>query len=270
MKLFSRHFRQSVSPFCHLTFAICLLKSSSALLSAEEPAAPPDPARAVVQLLAIGPGAGDKKQECAATGFLVSPEGYILTNAHVVEDARRCLASSPGGKILAKFGPGDGRSAEAVSCDVVAIDEDHDLAVLKTEAPIPANFRSAPLLLRRESVPVGTHVWVTGHPTFRWQAKTFSGRIVSTGSMALAGASRPATEILVLDIALQRGASGSPVYLESGEVVGIVSRRGCPNVLETVAVQASGAIEFLERLHILGTTGRGNQRKNVPSSPPGQ
>lgn len=86
-------------------------------------------AAGVVQLLAIGPGAGEKKHECAATGFLINDEGYILTNAHVVEDARRCLASSPGAKILAKFGPGDGRTVEAVACDVIALDEDHDLVL---------------------------------------------------------------------------------------------------------------------------------------------
>jgi len=228
--------------FCLLTFAFCL--GSSAL--AEELPRPSDPARAVVQLVAIGPGAGEKKQECAATGFLVNSEGYILTNAHVVEDARRCLASSPGAKILAKFAPGDERSAEALACDVVAIDEDHDLAVLKTESPLPATVRGAPLWLRRKAVPAGTRVWVTGHPSFRWQSKTYAGRVVALQSLLLAGKGRPRTEVLILDIPLQRGASGSPVYLESGEVVGVIERQRDSNLLETVAVQSSEAVKFLE------------------------
>jgi S1-C subfamily serine protease len=240
------------------SFAICLLISFFPPLRSEEPPTRLDPAGAVVQLLAIGPGAGEKKEECAATGFLVSAEGHILTNAHVVEDARRCLASSPRGKILAKFGPGDGRSVEALGCDVIAIDEDHDLAVLKTDAPIPDTIQTAPLRLRREPVAAGTHVWVTGHPSFQWESRTYSGRIVAVQPLRLTGKDRPPTDVLILDIPLQRGASGSPVYLESGEVVGIVSRRGNPNVLETVAVLGTAAMEFLEKLQILRPPGRGN------------
>ncbi|MCJ7502085.1 MAG: aminotransferase class III-fold pyridoxal phosphate-dependent enzyme, partial [Acidobacteriia bacterium] len=91
---------------------------------------------AVVQLLAVGPGAEDKNRECAATGFLVNEEGYLLTNAHVIADARRCLAASPGTKIMAKLARPGARAAPAVSCDVVALDDLHDLALLKTERPL--------------------------------------------------------------------------------------------------------------------------------------
>jgi len=72
-------------------------------------------AAAVVQLLAIGPGQGEKNRACSATGFFVNEEGYILTNAHVVEDARRCLAGSPEAKIVAKLATPDAHAATAVS-----------------------------------------------------------------------------------------------------------------------------------------------------------
>ena len=200
----------------------------------------------VVQLLAIGPGAGEKKQECAATGFLINDEGYILTNAHVVEDARRCLASSPGAKILAKFGPGDGRTVGAVACDVIAMDEDHDLALIRMERPPIEDLHGTSLRLRRDPVPTGNRVWVTGHPSFRWQAKTYQGKVIARESVALGDSGSMRTEVLILDIPLQRGASGSPVYLESGEVIGVIERQRASNRLETVAVPISIAVELLE------------------------
>jgi len=231
---------------CLLPFALCLRSSTLAGQSKEAHAADRVPA-GVVQLLAIGPGAGDKKHECAASGFLINDDGYILTNAHVVEDARRCLASSPGAKVLAKFGPGDGRTVEAAACDVVAMDEDHDIALLKTESPLPDAQIGTFLNLSPDSVSVGTRVTVTGHPSFTWAPKTFYGKVIAHQALALSDKTRRRTEVLILDIPLRRGASGSPVYLESGEVVGIVERQRPSNRDETVAVPIPSVIEFLDR-----------------------
>lgn len=135
---------------------------------------------------------------------------------------------------------------EAVACDVVAVDEDRDLAALKTESPLPERQRETFLRLSRDPVPVGALVWVTGHPSFLWQSKTYQGKVIAHQSLALNGKSARRTDVLILDVPLQRGASGSPVYLESGEVVGIVQSQRASNRLQTVAVQVSEAIQFLE------------------------
>jgi len=202
--------------------------------------------RAVVQLLAIGPGAGEKKLECAATGFFVNADGYILTNAHVVNDARRCLASSAGAKILAKFSGNNSGTAQAVACDIVAMDEDHDLAILKTELPLPPEMRGAFLRLDTRPVPDGTCVAVTGHPAFVWQPKTFQGKVIGRQVFSLNERSRHQTDLLVVNIPLQQGASGSPVWRDSGGVVGIVERRRHGQPCETLAVPVSYAIQLLE------------------------
>ena len=240
-------------PFAFRIIALCLFPIAFCLRS-PTPAAGPAPekgdgqiSRGIVQLLAIGPGAGEKKYECAATGFLVNDEGYILTNAHVVEDARRCLAASPGAKILAKFGPGDGRTVEAVACDVVAVDDDHDLALLKTESPLPDAQNRTFLSLNPDSVSVGTRVTITGYPSFTWAPKTIKGKVIARQFLALSDQTRRRIEVLILDVPLRRGASGSPVCLESGEVVGVVERQRPSNRDETVAVPTSNAIAFLAR-----------------------
>ena len=202
----------------------------------------------VVQLLAIGPGAGDKNAACAATGILVNEDGYILTNAHVVEDARRCLAGSSGAKIVAKFpAPGE-RTATGVSCDVVVLDELHDLALLKPERPIERAQPCATLDARE--VAAGTVVTVTGHSAFVWQPATEKGTILRRILLPLSDTSAEKTDALILDISLQRGASGSPVYLESGAVVGVISRQNHSRPSETLAVPIRYAIELLRRAQV--------------------
>jgi serine protease Do len=214
--------------------------------AAQSPAAEPT-AAAVVQLLAVGPGEQGKNRECSATGFLVNEEGYILTNAHVVEDARRCLAASPGTKIMAKLAQAGGRAARAVSCDVVGLDDLHDLAVLRAERPPSAEERPGFVRLDPAEVTDGTPVAVTGHPAFAWHPATQHGEVMRRTTLGLSEKSAEKSTILVLDIPLERGASGSPVYVESGGVVGVVERQNPSRPSETVAVPIRYAIELLNR-----------------------
>jgi len=227
------------------------LSLGSAALSEEggatrAPATEPT-AAAVVQLLAVGPGEQGKNRECSATGFLVNAEGYVLTNAHVVEDARRCLAASPGTKIMAKLPRAKLRAVPAVSCDVIGLDDLHDLAVLKTERPLAAEERPGFLRLDPAEVAEGTPVAVTGHPAFAWHPATQHGKVIRRTTLGLSEKSPQESEIIVLDIPLERGASGSPVYVESGGVVGVVERQRPSRPSETVAVPIRYAIELLDR-----------------------
>jgi S1-C subfamily serine protease len=207
----------------------------------------------VVQLLAIGPGTGGKNQECSATGFLIDAAGYILTNAHVVEEARHCLAGSAGGKIVAKFA-GTGPQAEGVSCDLVAMDGTHDLAVLKLERPRAEKNRQGFAVLDTKEVSPGTAVAVTGHSASTWQPTTQKGTVVDYATLALDESQAEKAEVLILDVPLQGGASGSPVYLENGAVIAVVSRQNPSRPAETVAVPIRYVIELLDRLGVRRTS----------------
>jgi serine protease Do len=201
---------------------------------------------AVVQLLAVGPGAEDKNRECAATGFLVNEDGYLLTNAHVIADARRCLAASPGTKIMAKLARPGARAAPAVSCDVVGLDDLHDLALLKTERPLPEGERPAYARLDPAEIAEGTPVAVTGHPAFVWHPTTQKGRVIRRAALRLSEKSKEKSDVIVLDIPLRPGASGSPVFLQAGGgVVGIIERQNPARPSETVAVPIRYAIELV-------------------------
>ncbi len=211
-------------------------------------------AGAVVELLAVGPGGEGKNLECGATGFLINSEGYILTNAHVVEEARRCLAGASGAKILAKPASPHPSVGKAVSCNVVKLDELHDLALLKTERPLfadPAEAESNVAPLHAAEIDDGTEVAVAGHPEFTWQARIQTGRIVRHDKVALSDSSSMPSEVLIVDIALRKGNSGSPVYLApDGGVVGIAERKDILRPSQAVAVPVRYAIELLDRAGI--------------------
>jgi S1-C subfamily serine protease len=212
-----------------------------------------------VQLLAIGPAAQGRNRECSATGFLVNEDGYILTNAHVVHDAQRCLAASPKSKILAKVGDGEADAARAVSCDIVGLDEVHDLAILKAERPL-ATLGDASAgsfaLLNAKKVAKGASVLVTGHPVFAWQPETQAGKVIRHTLVGpLAGSASPAsgeaTQALVINVTLREGHSGSPVYLPNeGGVIGIVIGRQAVEPSHSLAVSAHHIIEFLDDLGV--------------------
>ena len=235
-----------------LTVALCLGPSVLAQAPPASNPSPPDPViPAVVQLLAIGPGQRGENRECSATGFFVNEEGYILTNAHVVEEGQRCLARTPGARILAKLsGPGS-TTATAVSCDVVALDDLHDLAVIKTERPLGIDTTGDQkrfVYLDPSNVDADTPVTVTGHPSFVWQPLTQRGKVIRRDALRLSERLAEASEVIVVNIPLRPGNSGSPVYLEAGKgVIGVVERQDPMRPTHTVAVPIRYAIELLNR-----------------------
>jgi serine protease Do len=247
---------------CVLGLRLCSVHAAAATFASYGPSRDDRVASAVVQLLAVGPGRAGQNQECSATGFLVNGEGYILTNAHVVKKAQECLAKTPDSKIVAKFArravsPADTApqvefAAASVSCELVGLDEIHDLAVLKTERPpgILADSQVPRVVLESTEVSAGATVAVTGHPAFAWDAVTQSGHILGRKNLRLSERSVETTEVLVLDIPLRGGSSGSPVFETGGGVVGVVEGQDPSNASRTVAVPIRYAIDLLNRLGV--------------------
>lgn len=234
------------------TFPLVLGFFSNAALFPAEPDAGDAVSQAVVELLAIGPGASQKNTECGGTGFFVNTDGYILTNAHVLAEAERCLGRSPA-KIMARPALPGASASRAASCDGVGVDDIHDLAVLKTERPFFSDRQAGEktfLRLDPREVPDGTGVIVTGHPLFAWDAVTESGKTLRRSSVRLSPSGAEPAEVLVLDIPLRPGNSGSPVYIAGGGVVAIVEGQDRHRPGETFAVPVRYAIELLDRLRV--------------------
>jgi len=211
-------------------------------------------ASAVVELVAIGPGPSDQTSVCSGTGFLVNEDGYLVTSAHVVAEAQRCLAGTAGAKILARLLSPLPRASPAVACAVAALDQVHDLAVLKLSRPLgkeASDPRGAFISLHPGDIEPGTSIGVRGHPSLAWQPRIQEGHVTLVEKLPLSETSAELCQVLVLDIALEKGASGSPVYLlADGAVVGIVEQRDVLRPDWTVAASIGYAIDLLDRYHI--------------------
>jgi serine protease Do len=137
------------------------------------------------------------------SGFIVSPDGYILTNAHVVNDAS---------EVNVKL-----TDRREYTAKVVGIDERTDVAVLKIDAKdLPAVQLGDPSSLRP-----GEWVVAIGSP-FGFENSVTAG-IVSATSRAL-GQESSLVPFIQTDVAVNPGNSGGPLFNLSGQVVGINSQ----------------------------------------------
>jgi len=136
------------------------------------------------------------------SGFIVSADGYIMTNAHVVADADEVTVKTT-----------DRREYPA---KVVGVDEASDVAVIKIEAKnLPTVRLGDPSKLRP-----GEWVVAIGSP-FGFENSVTAG-IVSATSRAMPGGNY--TPFIQTDVAVNPGNSGGPLFNLNGEVVGINSQ----------------------------------------------
>jgi serine protease Do len=142
----------------------------------------------------------DRKVEGAGSGVIISPDGYILTNNHVVEGAREVFVT------LA--------DKQEYSAKIVGRDPKTDLAVLKIE---PKASLPAATLGDSDKLQVGDWVLAIGNPfglshTVTLGIVSAKGRVIGEG---------PYDNFIQTDASINPGNSGGPLCNMRGEVVGI-------------------------------------------------
>ena len=138
------------------------------------------------------------------SGFVFDKKGHIITNAHVINDAK---------KIIITFL--DGRSYNA---EIIGIDEFTDMAVIKVNVDLTLLH---PLALGDSSnLKVGETIAAIGNP-FGLSGSMTSGIVSQLGRLLPSGAGYSIPDIIQTDAAINPGNSGGPLLNMRGEVVGI-------------------------------------------------
>ncbi len=145
---------------------------------------------------------GDTPMRGLGSGFIVSPDGYILTNAHVVEGADTVNVRLT-----------DRREFRA---KVVGSDKQTDIAVLKIDA------KSLPTVRLGKSADANVGEWVVAIGSPYGFDNTVTAGIVSAKSRSLPDANY--TPFIQTDVAVNPGNSGGPLFNLAGEVIGINSQ----------------------------------------------
>ncbi|MCR6673322.1 Do family serine endopeptidase [Devosia ginsengisoli] len=173
----------------------------------------------------------------AGSGFVISPDGYIVTNNHVVENAT---------KVTVVFDDGTEQVAE-----IVGTDERTDLAVVKIEGTdLPfVNFET-------EASRVGDWVVAVGNPF--GLGGTVTVGVISGSGRNIGGSNYG--DFLQIDAAVNTGNSGGPAFNTKGEVVGVNTAIYSPNggnVGIAFAIPAATVKGIVQQLIDSGTVTRG-------------
>lgn len=177
------------------------------------------------QLRSVAPPVSPITYRRGGTGFLIDAKGWLVTKAHVIQNAKNIAVQNSKGKDL--------------HVEVAYVDADRDIAILKIT---DTSFRAAPLPygIKHTGADIAEPVYTLGFPR--------NDMVYGEGYLAAKTGFNGDTLTCQIAIAANPGNSGGPVLNRNGEVVGILSARQTTAEGVVFATQARYIFDALKEL----------------------
>ncbi len=175
----------------------------------------------------------------SGSGFIISSDGHIMTNYHVIEEAKR-----NGYRLTACL-----HSGEVYEATVVGYDRPNDIAVIK----IDGSGLDAVKTGDSDSLLVGQKIYAVGNPLGEL-AYTMTTGTVSALNRIIQTRQSSGMDVFQIDAAVNQGNSGGPVYDQTGAVVGVVAAKYLETGVEGLgfAIPINKAMELAKQIMTQG------------------
>jgi S1-C subfamily serine protease len=185
--------------------------------------------------------------QALGTGFVVDTDGYVLTNAHVVDENGQKASA-----VTVVFNKG-GSETQRVKGELIGVDQGSDVALIKVD---PSGLDLKPLPLGdSDKVAVGEPVVAIGNP-LGYDFSITSGIVSATGRTLQAPNAMSIPNGIQTDAAINQGNSGGPLINSAGRVIGIneqIASEGGGNDGLGFAVPINTAVRVMEQLRKSGS-----------------
>ena len=173
--------------------------------------------------------AESKPQEWSGTGFALN-KGYVVTNYHVVEDAKSIIISGINGDFTIEY-----------TASVVATDKVVDLAIIKINDSRFKGLGPLPYAINMQQAEVGDDVFVLGYPLTQTMGEEIK---LTNGIVSSRTGFQGDPSLYQMSVPIQPGNSGGPMFNNKGNVVGIV----CAHHIGTENVSYAIKTSYLKNL----------------------
>jgi S1-C subfamily serine protease len=206
-------------------------------------------ADSVVKVISTFPGSTDfwgqstGEQQGVGSGFVVSTDGYILTNAHVVSESGQIA-----GKVEVMLNR-EGKQTTTVGATIIGIDDSTDVALLKVDTGESGALDAIPLG-NSADVQVGEQVVAIGNP-LNLEFSLSAGIVSATDREMQAPDGGTIANGIQTDASINPGNSGGPLIDASGKVIGIneqIASQSGGNEGIGFAVPIDTAIKVMEQM----------------------
>lgn len=187
----------------------------------------------------VGVSKPSDKAKASGTGFVISKDGYIATNAHVVSDASRITVDLLGNDGLAK----------QYEADIAVVDATNDVAIIKINDNDFKNFTKIPYTLEPR-VNVGAEVFTIGFPLNTVMGTNYK---VANGIISAKTGIDDDIRYYQITVPIQPGNSGGPLINKDGNIVGITSSRLNGDYIGTHVENVNYAVKALYLLNAINS-----------------